>query len=335
MSELLLTYIVPVYNTERYLLRCLNSVISQGLPEDSYEVLVVDDGSTDGSRDRVAAFTLLHPQVHLIIQENAGVSAARNRALDQSRGRYIQFVDSDDYLQVGVMSRLLQRAVDEDLDVMQFNYRSVDSNGAISLVPADAAQETTPVMSGVEFLRSHSLTPYVWRFLVKREFLDAHQWRFNTSLIVCEDGALIAEFMLASQRMACNADAPYCYVNRDDSAMHNPDVEHVQRRIFSQIDSAAMIDATIRRYEQESKTPAPVSVAGLRNVYLYFAMTRALTTGCVDAAVARMRQVGLYPFPCVGPESNYAGIKWKVIHRLMMRPRIWSLLSRLYRTIKK
>ena len=97
MSELLLTYIVPVYNTERYLLRCLNSVISQGLPEDSYEVLVVDDGSTDGSRDRVAAFTLLHPQVHLIIQENAGVSAARNRALDQSRGRYIQFVDSDDF----------------------------------------------------------------------------------------------------------------------------------------------------------------------------------------------------------------------------------------------
>ena len=333
MSELLLTYIVPVYNTERYLERCLSSIIAQGLSDDVYEVLVVDDGSTDGSRDQIAAFTLLHPQMHLIIQENAGVSAARNLALDQARGRYVQFVDSDDYLQEGMMSRLLQRAVDEDLDVLQFNNLSVDPDGNVS--PTDTDEETTPVMTGADFLRGHSLTPYVWRFLVKREYLEAHQWRFNTSLIVCEDGALIAEFMLAAQRMASSADAPYCYVNRNDSAMHNPDKEHLQRRIFSQIDSAASIDTTAKRFEQQTGKAVPVSVTGLRNVYLYFAMTRALTTGCVDAAVERMRQAGLYPFPCVGPESNYTGGKWKIIHRLMMHPRLWSLLSKLYLAIKK
>ena len=335
MSELLLTYIVPVYNTERYLVRCLNSIISQGLSEDAYEVLVVDDGSTDGSRDQVAAFTLLHSQVHLIIQENAGVSAARNRALDQARGRYVQFVDSDDYLQEGMMERLLQRAVDDDLDVLQFNYRSVDANGTVLPVVAGAAEPTTPVMTGVDFLRDHSLTPYVWRFLVKREYMAAHEWHFNTSLIVCEDGALIAEFMLAAQRMACNADAPYCYLNRSDSAMHSTDVDHLQRRIFSQIDSATLINGTVQRYEHETNTPAPSSVTELRNVYLYFALTRALTIGRVEAAVNRMRLAGLYPFPCVGPESNHTGIKWKVIHRLMMRPRLWTLLSRLYCAIKK
>ena len=333
MSELLLTYIVPVYNTERYLERCLSSIIAQGLSDDVYEVLVVDDGSTDGSRNQIAAFTLLHPQVHLIIQENAGVSAARNLALDQAQGRYVQFVDSDDYLQEGMMSRLLQRAVDEDLDVLQFNNLSVDPDGNVS--PAVTDEVTTPVMTGADFLRGHSLTPYVWRFLVKREYLGAHQWRFNTSLIVCEDGALIAEFMLAAQRMASSADAPYCYVNRNDSAMHNPDKEHLQRRIFSQIDSAASIDATAKRFEQQTGQTVPISVTGLRNVYLYFAMTRALTTGCVDAAIERMRQSGLYPFPCVGPESNYTGGKWKIIHRLMMHPRLWSLLSKLYLAIKK
>ena len=335
MSELLLTYIVPVYNTERYLLRCLNSILAQGLTDGDYEVLVVDDGSTDGSRDRVADFARLHPQVHLIIQENAGVSAARNRALDQARGRYVQFVDSDDYLQDGMMARLLQRAVDENLDVLQFNNLSVDPDGVVSPAPADTAVETTPVMAGADFLRGHSLTPYVWRFLVRHEFLDAHQWRFNTSLIVCEDGALIAEFMLAAQRMAGSADAPYCYVNRNDSAMHNPDREHLQRRIFSQIDSAASIDATARGYELQMGQSVPISVTGLRNVYLYFAMTRALTTGCVDAAVERMRQAGLFPFPCVGSESNYKGAKWKYIHRLMMHPRLWSFLSKLYLAIKK
>ena len=333
MSELLLTYIVPVFNTEHYLVRCLSSIIAQGLADDVYEVLVVDDGSTDGSRDQVAAFTLLHPQVHLVIQENAGVSAARNRALNQARGRYVQFVDSDDYLQEGMMAPLLQRAVDEDLDVLQFNNMSVDPEGNVS--PAVTDEEATPVMTGAEFLRDHSLTPYVWRFLVKREYLDAHQWRFNTSLIVCEDGALIAEFMLEAQRMASSADAPYCYVNRNDSAMHNPDKEHLQRRIFSQIDSAASINTTAKSYEQQTGQTVPISVTGLRNVYLYFAMTRALTTGCVEAAVERMRQAGLYPFPCVGPESNYTGGKWRIIHRLMMHPRLWSILSKLYLAIKK
>lgn len=335
MSELLLTYIVPVYNTERYLVSCLNSIISQGMSEDTYEVLVVDDGSTDGSRDQIAAFTLLHPQVHLIIQENAGVSAARNRALDQARGRYIQFVDSDDYLQMGMMDRLVKRAMADDLDVLQFNYRSIGLNGDMLPVAPGADEETTPVMTGVDFLKDHSLTPYVWRFLVKRDFIMSHQWYFNTSLIVCEDGAFITEFMLAAQRMACNAEAPYCYVKRSDSAMHNPNLEHLKRRIFSQIDSAAFIDATISEYEKAQGNSAPASARGLRNVYLYFALTKAFTSGCVKETVEYMRQKKQYPFPCVGPESNYTGAKWKAIHLLMMHPRLWAFLSRVYRVIKK
>ncbi len=335
MSEILLTYIVPVYNTAPYLLRCLNSIVSQGVPQDAYEVLVVDDGSTDGSRDLLSDFSQQHASVIVISQANAGVSAARNHALDKARGRYVQFVDSDDYLEEGMMSQLLQQAIGLDLDVLQFNYKSVDPAGTVSAVAADDSAECTPTMPGADFLAGHSLTPYVWGFLVRRSFLEAHHWRFDTSLIVCEDGALIAEFMLAAGRMASTDAAPYRYVNRGDSAMHNSDVSHVQRRIFSQIDSASLINATIGRYEQQSGKAVPASVTGLRNVYLYFAMTRALTSGCVEQTVEHMRRAGLYPFPCVGPEANYHGKKWRFIHRLMMHPRLWSLLSRIYRFIKK
>ncbi|MBQ3730849.1 MAG: hypothetical protein II905_03755, partial [Muribaculaceae bacterium] len=70
-------------------------------------------------------------------------------------------------------------------------------------------------------------------------------------------------------------------------------------------------------------------------VYLYFSMTKALTCGMVDEVVDRIRQAGLYPFPCVGPEANYDGVKWKVIHWPMMHPRLWSFLSKIYRMIKK
>ena len=87
MTSPLLTYIVPLYNTEAYVQRCLQSIVDQGLEEDQYEVLVVDDGSTDGSKAVVEAFIGEHPQVRLLTQANAGVSAARNKAIDQARGQ--------------------------------------------------------------------------------------------------------------------------------------------------------------------------------------------------------------------------------------------------------
>lgn len=335
MNGVLLSYIIPLYNTEHFILRCLQSVVNQGLNPDEYEVIVVDDGSTDGGLALVQSFAAVHSQVRLVCQRNAGVSAARNAALDMAQGCYVQFVDSDDYLTENTVQPLLKRAIDESLDVLEFNYDCVDTAGNAIPHVRDDNYPSTVAMTGVKYLSDHSMTPYVWRFLVRREFLIQGGWRFNTSLVVCEDGALIADFMLNASRVAHDSAIPYCYVNRGDSAMHNPDRDHLRRRIFSQIDAAVSIDRSMSAYQAASGSQAPPSVAGVRNVYLYFSMTKALTCGLVDEAVDRMRQAGLFPFPCVGPEANYHGAKWKVIHRLMMHPRLWAFLSKIYRLIKK
>lgn len=335
MGETLLTYIIPLFNTEAFVLRCLQSVVNQGLRDYEYEVIVVDDGSTDGSRGIVEDFCREHPNVHLLCQDNAGVSAARNLALDQARGRYVQFVDSDDSLDAYMMAPLLKRAVDSDLDVLVFNYYSVDVNGKVLPLSRDDNHPSTGILSGVDYLDSHTMTPYVWRFLVRRDYLNQGNWRFDTSLIVCEDGALIAQFLLNAPRVAHDISSPYCYVNRSDSAMHNPDSDHLHRRIISQVDAAASIDNTAKRFEVSAGRKAPASVTGVRNVYLYFSMTKALMCGYVNETLARIRQYGLYPFPCVGTEANYSGIKWRLIHRLMMCPGLWKFLSRIYCMIRK
>ena len=335
MDGLLLSYIIPLYNTEAYIVRCLRSIIAQDLPEGGYEVLVVDDGSTDGGRELVEALAAEHPQVRLLSQTNAGVSAARNKALDAARGRFVQFVDSDDYLAEGMMQSLLQRAIDESLDVLVFNYNCVDADGNDRPHDRDDNYPSTAAMTGVDYLEHHSMTPYVWRFLVRRDYLNQGNWRFDTSLIVCEDGALIARFLLNAPRVAHDGSAPYNYASRGDSAMHNPDPEHLKQRIFSQVDAAVSIDEVIKHYESQTGLKAPASVAGVRNVYLYFSLTKAMTCGLVEEVVARMRRSGLYPFPCVGPEANYYGMKWKVIHRVMMNLPLWTFLSKVYRLIKK
>lgn len=335
MDGLLLSYIIPLYNTEAYIVRCLRSIIAQDLPEGGYEVIVVDDGSTDGGRELVEALAAEHPQVRLLSQTNAGVSAARNMALDAARGRFVQFVDSDDYLAEGMMQSLLQRAIDESLDVLVFNYNCVDADGNDRPHDRDDNYPSTAAMTGVDYLEHHSMTPYVWRFLVRRDYLNQGNWRFDTSLIVCEDGALIARFLLNAPRVAHDGSAPYNYASRGDSAMHNPDPEHLKQRIFSQVDAAISIDEVIKHYESQTGLKAPASVAGVRNVYLYFSLTKAMTCGLVEEVVARMRRSGLYPFPCVGPEANYYGMKWKVIHRVMMNLPLWTFLSKVYRLIKK
>lgn len=336
MADILLTYIVPVYNTEPYLPKCLHSLVNQGLDKEVYEVLVVDDGSSDGSKAVVEAFAAEHPQVRLISQPNAGVSAARNKALDSARGRYVQFVDSDDYLEAGAMAPLLQRAVDEDLDVLMFNFKWVDGDGRLIKVshPRDG-METTPAMPSIDYLSAYPIMQYVCWYIVRLDLLNRLNLRFNTSLIACEDGALAAEFMLHVGRVAFSQAEPYCYVSRGDSAMNNTDAAHLRRRIFSQVDAAGVINAAIGRYQAASGKQAPASISGLRNLYLYFSMTKALACDCVDAVVERMRQAGMYPFPCIGPEVNYLGAKWKVLHALMVHPRIWKFLSVIYRWIKK
>lgn len=334
MDELLLTYIIPLYNTEHYVLRCLHSIVNQQLWPDDYEVLVVDDGSTDGSRAVVEAFIQDYPQVKLITQENSGVSAARNLALNSAHGRYIMFVDSDDRLEDDVVHRLVQHAVDDDLDVLSFNYCCEDSQGNVLSHTRDDNYGSTPVMTGCDFLDGHSMTPYVWRFLIKRDYLERGGWHFDTSLIVCEDGALIAGFLLNAPRMAHDDTVAYCYVNRSDSAMHNTDKEHLRHRICSQVDAAVSIDATARQFEAATGRKAPASVDGVRNVYLYFSMTKALTCGLVDEVLERIRKAGLFPFPCIGPEADYHGLKWKMIHRLMMVPGLWRFLSKIYQKIK-
>jgi len=334
MADLKLTVIVPLYNSVALVSRCLESIVCQEIPADEYEVIVVDDGSTDGGGDVVDDFSRNHPQVKVIHQPNAGVSAARNRAIAMAKGRFLQFVDADDYLVEGTMSQLLQRAIDLDVEVLVFNYHRVDDKLNILAIDENDFFSSMSVMTGVQYLSSHVMTPYVWRFLLRRDFLVQGNWRFNESLVVCEDGVMIANFLLHAARVAQDDSAPYCYVLNSTSAMHNPDPQHLRRRIFSQIDAAASIDDTIKRYEAQTGQAAPASVAGLRNVYLYFSMTKALTCGIVDDAVQRISQRGMFPFPCVGPEAHYHGAKWKIIHALMMKPALWKLLSKLYRMLK-
>lgn len=115
-----LSIIIPVYNVEKYVGRCLESCLDQDLPKDEYEIIVVNDGTQDNSVQVIEKYIKPENNVTLIHRENGGLSAARNTGLKHAQGEYVWFVDSDDWIEKDSLSKLIQYIKKYDLDVFRF-----------------------------------------------------------------------------------------------------------------------------------------------------------------------------------------------------------------------
>lgn len=174
-----LSIIIPFYNVEKYISACLDSVFNQDIPEDEYEVICVNDGSPDGSRDIVCSYLPLHPNLRLIDHPcNMKLGAARNSGRKAARGNYIWHVDSDDMIAPNCLKHILEVCEKNDLDVLEMcyvNMRGDDISDSTSLhqLPRDNGLYTGP-----EYMEKFHL-PYfmggicgIWRKVYKRSFLD-------------------------------------------------------------------------------------------------------------------------------------------------------------------
>ncbi|MGL4253948.1 MAG: glycosyltransferase, partial [Fusobacteriaceae bacterium] len=121
MEEKLLSVVVPMYNVEEYILRCLESLQKQDIPEEQYEIILIDDGSRDRTVEYAKEFSQNHKNIRIISQKNGGASVARNRGIDEARGKYIWFVDADDYVLENRFGILLEKAIGNDLDILSFD----------------------------------------------------------------------------------------------------------------------------------------------------------------------------------------------------------------------
>ena len=121
--SLRLSFIVPFYNVEPYIEECIRSLYAQDIPWDEYEVICVDDCSPDGSRAIVERLQKEYPTLQLLTTpENLRQGGARNVVLDVAKGKYIWFIDSDDYIQTNCLAALLKQAEEEDLDILDFDF---------------------------------------------------------------------------------------------------------------------------------------------------------------------------------------------------------------------
>lgn len=225
-----LSVVVPVYEVEPYLERCLASVIDQDLEPGSLEVIVVDDGSTDGSRAIAESWAQRHPDVVIVVsQQNRGVGAARNIGMQRAHGSYVQFVDSDDYLAQGVCGQLVATMRRLDLRLLALSSLAVASDADERAPRARAGPlDASAVMSGVEYIVSRVHTREAWGYVYERAFLETRGLRFPEGVLF-EDIVFTATALSLADRVAWSNQDVYRYVQRTGSIMQRRDDPHTVR----------------------------------------------------------------------------------------------------------
>ena len=178
--------IVPVYNVEATLARCLDSILAQSEP--ATEIICVNDGSTDSSPSILALYAARDPRIRVVDRENGGLSAARNSGLDAATGEYVMFVDSDDWIPADAVEKMLAVAYESGLPVVVSNGCAKDALAAPRKTSNDW-RTVSPALVG--FVRNRKIHSSAWNKLYHRDVIGAQRfiegilfedWPFNTEL---------------------------------------------------------------------------------------------------------------------------------------------------------
>ena len=225
-ERLPLSVIVPVYNVEPYLRRCLDSILQQTRPVQ--EIICVDDGSTDGSLAILREYERAHAELHVIHKENGGLVSARKAGLARATCPYAAYVDSDDFIEPEMYEELMRQMIETDADVVTSgdirDYGTHAVHAPESLEPGLYAGERwkavqTSIVSTRVFFQMNHPTVHIWDKVYRTELLHSYQDDLDERISVGEDAAVVWPLLLQASRVCVSGKEYYHYCLRNDSIM--------------------------------------------------------------------------------------------------------------------
>lgn len=185
-KEKWLSIIVPIYNAEKYLAECVDSMLEQDIDKDLYEIILYDDGSKDGSLQIAKDYARRYSNIRVFTHPNAGVSVTRNAGLDEAVGEYVWFVDNDDMIFKNVLSVLHDYTEQTKVDILIFD--AVRFNETMQWKLAPFAVKETEVQNGKKAFVGFYYEPVPWNKLLKRSLLKGNNIYFLAEQKLSEDG---------------------------------------------------------------------------------------------------------------------------------------------------
>ena len=213
MNHPLVSIIVPVYNAATLLARCIDSIRFQSY--ENLEILLINDGSTDASRAICEMYARVDERIRFIDRDNSGVSATRNHAINLAKGVYLQFVDSDDWLDEHATRMLVERAESTNADLVIAHYCRVEGDGNPEVCGFINQRGPITKRMFAEHLMDEPASFYygvMWNKLYRRSIIQAHGIECDESLRWCEDFLFNLEYIRWCQTFAAVQTPMYYYV---------------------------------------------------------------------------------------------------------------------------
>ena len=227
MNHPKLSIITPLYNCEKYISQCLDSIFKQDIDESDFEVIVVDDGSSDNSPAIVMQHTISHANIILLSQENQGVACARNNGIYKAKGEYVMFIDADDMLVSGSLKTLLQIAVENKADIVKAAHKEVPEDAVCENYTSCDDEKNIHVMTGEEAIVNVTRMKegYCWGYLISRQLITEYKLFFPPKVAFMEDWAFITHAILKSRTFVNTGILLNLYRRNSASCMANVTTE--------------------------------------------------------------------------------------------------------------
>lgn len=244
-----LSIIVPFYSVERYISECLDSIYRQDISEQEYEVICVDDCSPDRSLSIVESYASLHDNLKIIRNTiNRKLGGARNAGLEVASGKYIMYIDSDDFIEDNVLGTLCDIAEKNDLDVLHFDYENYPISDKLRKIPSTMVTSGPDLFFDDQFIWYHDFIT-AWRKLYRRDFLIENKIAFAEHIMYEDNDYAIMVFAQASRVRHIQLNA-YHYRNNPESITR---IQYNAMHISYWMDLCHRLATLRRRFIREQK----------------------------------------------------------------------------------
>ena len=217
MNNDLISIVIPVYNVKKYIKKCIESVVNQTYP--NLEIILVDDGSNDGSEKICDEYSAKYHNISVIHKKNGGLSSARNAGIDVAKGKYIGFVDSDDFIDERMYEILYKNMIKENADISLCNIYKFKNENEIHKT---TQEEKIKTFEGIDIQKNLQNNYFVmvvaWNKLYKKDLFKTIKYPDGK---IIEDAAIIHYLLAASNKVVMTNLELYYYFQRDNSIMHN------------------------------------------------------------------------------------------------------------------
>lgn len=208
-----ISVIIPIYNAEIFLVKCIESILSQTF--DNFELILVNDGSTDNSLSICRSYQVKDNRIYIVDQINSGVSSARNIGIERSNAKYIIFIDADDYTDKTMLEDLHSKAVYEAADItfcdFYYNKYNIDRIINVNFIPN--------TYTSIERILTGHLQGFMCNKFIKRSLYIDNDIRFNTSITMGEDMLVMCQLLLHAKTLSYVPKPYFHYVQHKNSAV--------------------------------------------------------------------------------------------------------------------